>query len=128
MATKVMKVGVISKEDYQKRTIAIANGDYRPRKDEPKVWFDSVKSMAQVLGNENQKLLRMIIEHRPHSISELERISNRKKSNLSRTLKTLEKYGIVELSREQGKVVPRVMATDFKVEFGLHYSAPVPTT
>lgn len=128
MATKVMKVGVISKEDYQKRTIAIAKGDYRPRKDEPKVWFDSVKSMAQVLGNENQELLKMIIKHKPHSISELERISHRKKSNLSRTLKTLEKYGIVELSKEQGKVIPKVMATDFKVEFGLHYSAPVPTT
>jgi len=128
MITKVMKVGVISKDDYQKRTMAIAKGDYRPKKDEPKVWFDSVKSMAQVLGNDNQELLRLIIEHKPHSLSELERISNRKKSNLSRTLKTLEKYGIVQLSKERGKVVPKVMATDFKVEFGLHYSSPVPTS
>lgn len=125
MTTRVMKVGIISKEDYIKRTVAIVKGDYKPRKDEPKVWFDSVKSMAQVLGNENQELLKLIIEHKPHSLSELERISNRKKSNLSRTLKTLEKYGIVELSKKQGKVVPKVMATDFRVEFGLHYSFPV---
>ncbi len=127
MATRVMKVGIISKKDYIKRTVAIAKGDYKPRKDEPKVWFDSVKSMAQVLGNENQQLLKLIIDHKPHSLSELGRISNRKKSNLSRTLKTLEKYGIVELSKEEGKIVPRVLATDFKVEFGLHYSSPVPT-
>ena len=127
MVSKVMKVGVISKEDYQKRTIAIAKGEYKPRKNEPKVWFDSVKSMAQVLGNENQELLKLIIKHKPHSLTDLERISHRKKSNLSRTLRTLEKYGIVELSRHQGKVVPRVMATDFRVEFGLNYSAPVPT-
>jgi len=125
MTTRVMKVGIISKEDYIKRTVAIVKGDYKPRKDEPKVWFDSVKSMAQVLGSENQELLKLIIEHKPHSLSELERISNRKKSNLSRTLKTLEKYGIVELSKKQGKVVPKVMATDFRVEFGLHYSFPV---
>ncbi len=125
MATKVLKVGIISKQDYMARTIAIAKGEYKPRKGEPKVWFDSVKSMAQVLGNENQELLRTIINHKPGSIAELERLSNRKKSNLSRTLKTLEKYGIVELNKEHGKVIPYVKATDFKVEFGLHYSSPV---
>ena len=127
MATKVMKVGIISKQDYIKRTIAIAKGEYIPRKDEPKVWFDSIKSMAQVLGNENQELLKLIINHKPHSLSELERISKRKKSNLSRTLKTLEKYGIVELTKNQGKLVPKVVATDFRVEFGLHFSSPIPT-
>jgi predicted transcriptional regulator len=125
MATRVMKVGIISKANYIKRTVAIAKGDYKPRKDEPKIWFDSIKSMAQVLGNDNQELLRLIISHKPHSLSELERISKRKKSNLSRTLKTLEKYGIVELSKIQGKLVPKVIATDFRVEFGLHYSSPV---
>jgi len=125
MATKVMNIGIISKADYIKRTVAVAKGDYKPRKDEPKIWFDSIKSMAQVLGNENQELLRLIINHKPHSLSELERISKRKKSNLSRTLKTLEKFGIVELSKKHGKLVPKVMATDFRVEFGLHYSSPV---
>ena len=128
MTTKVMKVGIISKEDYIQRTIAIAKGKYMPRKGEPKVWFDSVKSMAQILGNDNQELLRLIISHKPDSIAELERLSNRKKSNLSRTLKTLEKYGIVELTKEHGKIVPHVIATDFKVEFGLHYSSPVGST
>jgi predicted transcriptional regulator len=69
------------------------------------------------------ELLKLIIEH--NSLSELERISNRKKSNLPRTLKILEQYGIVELPKEKGRVVPKVMATDFKVEFGLNYSFPV---
>lgn len=126
MATRVMKVGIISKSNYIKRTIAIAKGEYKPRKNEPKVWFESVKSMAQVLGSDNQDLLRLIDSYKPRSIAELERISHRKKSNLSRTLKTLEKYGIVELSKVHGKVVPKVKATDFRVEFGLHYSSPVP--
>lgn len=124
MATKVMKVGIISKKNYMERTLAIAKGDYKPRKGEPKVWFESIKSMSQVLSNENQELLRVIIRHKPHSITELERITSRKKSNLSRTLKTLERYGIVELKRMAGKIIPKVIATDFKVEFGLHYSSP----
>ncbi|CAN2040306.1 Transcriptional regulator [Candidatus Magnetomoraceae bacterium gMMP-15] len=125
MPTKVMNLGIISKEDYIKRTLAIAKGEYRPRKSEPKVWFESIKSMSQVLSSENQELLRTIINHKPRSITELEKITHRKKSNLSRTLKTLENYGIVELSRIKGKIMPKVKATDFRVEFGLHYSSPV---
>ena len=126
MATRVMKIGIISKKDYMKRTLAIAKGEYKPRKNEPKVWFESTKSMSQILSAENQELLRAIIENKPHSITELEEITNRKKSNLSRTLKTLEKYGIVELQKIKGKILPKVKATDFRVEFGLHYSSPAP--
>ncbi len=125
MINKVMKVGIISKEDYIKRTMAIAKGTYKPRKDEPKIWFESLNSMSQVLSSENQNLLKVIIEHKPMSLAELEKLSNRKKSNLSRTLKTLERYGIVELPKKEGRLVPKVIATDFKVQFGLHYSSPI---
>ncbi|MEQ8536130.1 MAG: helix-turn-helix domain-containing protein [Coleofasciculus sp. D1-CHI-01] len=119
MENKVMKIGIISREDYIKRTIAIAKGEYKPQKDEPKVWFESMKSLAQVLSNENQDLLRIIINHEPRSLSELEELTHRKKSNLSRTLKTLERYGIVELVKDKGKLIPKVKATDFQVEFSL---------
>jgi len=117
---KVMNVGIISQESYKKRTIAIAKGEYKPKKNEPKVWFESIKSLSQVLSNENQDLLKLIIKHKPKSLTELEEISHRKKSNLSRTLKTLERYGIVSLSKEKGKVMPIVKASDFRVEFGLN--------
>lgn len=125
MVTKVMRVGIISKDDYVNRTIAIAKGEYKPRKDEPKIWFESLKSMSQILSSDNQNLLKIIIEHKPKSLSELEILSHREKSNLSRTLKTLEKYGIVELPKKEGKLVPKVKVTDFRVEFGLHYSKSV---
>jgi predicted transcriptional regulator len=125
MIAKVMKVGIISKEDYVKRTMEIAKGKYKPREGEPKIWFESLKSMSQVLSSDNQNLLKVIIEHNPRSLAELEKLSNRKKSNLSRTLKTLERYGIVELPKKEGRLVPKVIATDFNVQFGLHYSSPV---
>lgn len=121
MTMRVLKVGIISREDYIARTKAIAKGEYRPKKDEPKVWFESVKSMAEVLSNENQQLLRLILERKPQSLTDLEALSGRNKSNLSRTLKTLERYGIVDLQKENQKLVPKVNATDFKVEFGIHY-------
>jgi predicted transcriptional regulator len=115
-----MNVGIMSLEDYKNRTLAIAKGDYKPKSNDPKIWFESVKSLSQVLSNENQELLKIIIQYKPQSLTELEKISHRKKSNLSRTLKKLESYGIVSLIKENGKVIPKVKATDFRVEFGLN--------
>ena len=122
MVVEVMKIGIISRENYVKRTIAIAKGQYKPCDEEPKIWFESLKSMSQVLSSENQDLLKLIIDYKPRSLTELEKISHRKKSNLSRTLKTLERIGIVELPKKEGRLVPKVLATDFMVEFGLSYS------
>jgi len=116
---KIVYVGIMTKEAYKQRTIAIAKGEYKPKKNEPKIWFESLKSMAQVLSNENRQLLKTILDKKPASLTELESMTGRKKSNLSRTLKTLERYGIVELHREKNKIVPEVKATDFRVEFGL---------
>ena len=120
MINNTMRIGIMSREEYKKRTISIARGEYQPAENEPKIWFESIKSLAQVLSSENQALLKMIIEHKPESLTQLEKISDRKKSNLSRTLKTLENYGVVELRKERGRVVPFVKATDFRVEFGLN--------
>jgi len=47
-----MKVGILSREEYKKRTIAIAKGVYVPKKDEPKIWFESVKLLYQTLNKE----------------------------------------------------------------------------
>jgi len=128
MSIKVMKVGIISKEQYIRRTIAIAKGTYTPKRTDPKIWFESLNSMSQVLSAENQALLKLIVDHKPRSLVELEELSARRKSNLSRTLKTLAKYGIVDLTKVKGKIVPKVKATDFKVEFGINLSVPVPKT
>ena len=116
---KTIKVGVMPIEQYKARTIAIAKGTYIPKEDEPKIWFSSLKSMAQILSNENQELLKVILKNKPQSLKELENLTGRAKSNLSRTLKTLERYGIVELHKKNNSVVPEVMATYFTVEFGL---------
>ena len=75
--------------------------------------------MAQVLSTENQALLKAIVEQKPNSLKELEEITGRRRSNLSRTLKTMSRYGIVELKKQKKTVKPTVKATDFKVEFGL---------
>jgi DNA-binding transcriptional ArsR family regulator len=47
----------------------------------------------------NRELLRGIAEKAPGSLGELARITGKAKSNLSRTLRTMEGYGLVRLER-----------------------------
>jgi predicted transcriptional regulator len=116
---KVIKIGIMSFEDYKQRTMDIVSGKYRPKKGEPKIWFESIQSLGQVLSSQNQELLRVILEHNPGSLKELSELTGRKVSNLSRTLHTMQNVGIVELKRNRRSVMPVVLATDFRVEFGI---------
>jgi predicted transcriptional regulator len=97
------------------RVLAIARGEYKPRKNEPKVWFPSMKSVAEVLSDNNRALLRMIAEIQPESLSELAVAAGRQPGNVSRTLKTMEHYGFVELKKENKSVRPIVKATEFVI-------------
>ena len=120
MKQKVLNIGIISYQDYKKRSLAIARGQYRPKSDEPKIWFESLQSMAQVLSNENQLLLKTILERKPESLKELEEATGRSSSNPSRTLKTMARYGIVKMEKVNRNLKPVVEATDFSVQFGLY--------
>ncbi len=63
MAGRTLKIGIISREEYKRRTIAIARGDYKPKRNEPKIWFESLRSMSRVFGGDNRDLLRIIKTH-----------------------------------------------------------------
>ena len=78
-------------------------------------WFVSMKSLAEVLSDENRALLHVITEMQPQSISALAEVTGRKPSNLSRTLKTMSHYGIVDLKRERNQVRPVAKATEFRI-------------
>jgi predicted transcriptional regulator len=106
---KTLRVGIASYEEVKARTLAIARGKYRPGPTEPKVWFPSAESFARVLSDRNRALLQVIADSAPKSLAELAELTKRKKSNLSRTLKTMERYGFVRLSRGmRGTLVPSV--------------------
>ena len=110
---RTLKVGIASYEQMKRRTLSVARGERRIRKDEPKIWFTSMESFAKVLSDRNRALLSLIAENQPDSLAELSELSGRAKSNLSRTLKTMERYGLVQLRTGRGgKLVPRVPYTD----------------
>jgi predicted transcriptional regulator len=115
-----LKIGIASREAYKKRTLAIAKGNYVPAKNEPKVWFDSLGTLSQVLSDQNRSLLRLILQEQPKSLQELAKASGRATSNLSRTLRTMERYGLVKLEPGPNRqIMPRVnySGVEFTVSF-----------
>ena len=106
---KTLRVGITSYEEMKARSLAIARGRYKPSAGEPKVWFPSAESFARILSNRNRALLRLIAESAPDSLTQLAALTGRKKSNLSRTVKTMERYGLLRLrTGARGTLIPRV--------------------
>jgi predicted transcriptional regulator len=118
---KTIKIGIMSQKEIRDRTLAIAQGKYKPKPDEPKIWFTSIRSLAAVLSDENQALLQVITDKKPGSISELAELTGRQLSNLSRTLKTLSRYGFVKLEKQNKTICPIAKTTRFNVIFGVHW-------
>ncbi len=112
---KAIVIGIMPQEKVRERMLAIARGEYKPKPGEPKVWFTSMKSLAEVLSDDNRALLRVIKETNPESISALAEVTGRKPGNLPRTLKTMANYGIVEMRREKRHVRPIAKATEFRI-------------
>lgn len=79
------------------------------------IWFDSLKSLANVLSKENQQLLKVIAEQQPQSVTELAMLTGRAVSNVSRTLKTLGKYKLVEMQSTKNMLRPTVTHQEFLV-------------
>ena len=114
---RTITIGIMSQQRMRARTLAIAQGKYRPKPGEPKIWFPSMRSVAEVLSDENRALLHVIRESQPDSLGELAQLTGRQLSNLSRTLKTMSNYGLVELKRSsKGREVrPIVKAREFMI-------------
>ena len=114
---KIIKVGIMSREHFQKRLIDISSGQYLPKKNEPKIWFSSIKSLGEVLSENNLRLLKIIDEKKPSSIKELAGITHRQPSNLSRTLKLMERYGIIEFKKSGKYARPIAKALGFNIQY-----------
>ena len=118
-----LKVGIASYDEMKARTMRIARGEHRVAASDPKIWFTSTESFAKVLSAGNRELLGIIAEKAPGSLDELAQITGRAKSNLSRTLRTMEGYGLVRLERgERGRITPKVMHDRVELDLPLTWS------
>src|SRR5262245_29121665 len=126
---KILRIGIASRAQMKARTVAIARGKLRPEPNDPKVWFTSLESLAQVLSTKNKLLLEIIRRARPASLKELAELSGRKEGNLSRTLHTMARYRLVTLERsERGTIIPSVPYDRVRCDFELnaaHAAIPI---
>lgn len=112
----VLRIGIMPQEKIRDMTISIAKGEYKPKRNAPKVWFPSMKAVSEVLSDHNRELLRVIADRHPESIKELADMTGRQPSNVSRTLQTMKRYGLVEFRSVQRKHQPVARATEFLIE------------
>ena len=123
---KTLKIGIAGYDRMKARTMAIARGEHQPTRGEPMVWFTSIESFAKVLSGRNRELLALIAREKPGSLTELAELAGRNKSNLSRTLKTMSRYALVELNEGQrGTLVPRVPYDRVSLDVPLTSRSPV---
>ena len=114
-----LKVGIADYEEMKARTMRIAKGEEKPAPGDPKVWFPSMESFAQILSMGNRELLRVIDEQSPGSLEELAEITGRAKSNLSRTLKKMVSYGLVHMEKDGRRHAPRVIHDRIELDLPL---------
>ncbi|MDN5937457.1 MAG: hypothetical protein L0H83_02215 [Salinisphaera sp.] len=112
---KAIKIGIMPQDQIRARALAIARGEIKPRPGDPRIWFTSMKSLAEILSDDNRALLKVIRDSKPESVSSLAAATGRQPGNLSRTLKTMSHYGFVEMRREKNRVRPIAKATEFQI-------------
>jgi predicted transcriptional regulator len=113
---KTLHIGVAPPGYVKRRMMEIARGG-KLQPGEPKLWVSSLESLAKVLADKNMLLLQLIRNSHPQSLTELARLSGRAVSNLSRTLHSLERLGLVEFQdMSRGRRVPTAAYTKVKLE------------
>jgi predicted transcriptional regulator len=60
-------------------------------------------------------LLALIRTAQPSSISELAGLTGRKQGNLSRTLKTMSRYGLVKMEKKERAMRPVAQAESYQI-------------
>ena len=112
---ETVKIGVMSEDKLRQYMLDIAAGRIVPKRGAPKTWFHSIKSLAEVLSDNNRALLKIIADEEPKTIKELAQLSGRQPSNLGRTLKTFERYGFIKMEKTARTKKPIAKAVDFDI-------------
>ena len=124
MKLKDVEIIVMSDEEYGKHLNElfenVRSGEIH--KPEPhKIVARTAEDIGKILTRERLRLLQIIRENRPESISELARMLKRKQSNVHNDLTFLEGVGLLEL-KEGKNHVKKVPVVDYDA---LHITVPL---
>jgi len=110
---KTVRIGVASDQEIRRRVLDIASGRIKADAQDPKIWVRSVDEFRKLLSEKNINMLAAIRLHQPASVSELARQMQEDQGNLTKRLKMLASFGLVELkegerSRGRTALIPIV--------------------
>ncbi len=122
---RILRIGVRSYEEAKAQARAVVRGEASRSPDEPTAWVTSTASLAQLLSEENRRLLEIIDREQPASIGALAELAKRAQPNVSRTLAMMESYGLVEfLEGPNRQKAPRVAYDELDIVYELRKTVP----
>ncbi|HEY7337419.1 MAG TPA: DUF6516 family protein [Bryobacteraceae bacterium] len=95
---------------------AAARGERRASSAVGRPSFNSVEAVVRLLTPENRRLLALIRDRRPQSVTELVSMTGRAQSNLTRTLAKLRAAGFVTMKSTGRRKMPSVSVKKIVVE------------
>lgn len=95
---------------------AVARGERPAPTDASKPTFNSVEALVRLLTPENRQLLALIRDRKPHSVTELVRLTGRAQPNLTRTLAKLQAAGFISMKAIGRRKAPSTAVKKIVVE------------
>jgi predicted transcriptional regulator len=96
--------------------LAVARGERPAPADAAGPSFESVDVLVRLLSPENRKLLALIRDRKPGSVSELAELTGRAQPNLTRTLAKLEAAGFIRMKSVGRRKAPNTAIKKIVVE------------
>jgi len=99
------------------RTLGYRSWQGHTCRNSAEVRFTSIDSFATLLSEHGRCLLGVIARSHSRSLTEFAKMTARRPSLLSRKLKTMSQYGLMELRRgERGPLRPRMLYDEMRLE------------
>lgn len=95
---------------------AVARGQRPAPADAAEPTFNSVEALVRLLTPENRRLLALIRDRKPRSVTELARMTKRAQPNLTRTLAKLEAAGFISTKPVGRRKAPSTVVKKIVVE------------
>ncbi|EHD2253189.1 transcriptional regulator [Vibrio vulnificus] len=112
------RIGIADEELVRKYMLDVAAGKLNNVEDIPQFWFASLTDLAQVLTNDNIKLLYMISRERVNSVGKLAEITDRSVEELEVSIEKLTPKGFVRIDRCGNEERITAIYTSFEILVG----------
>ncbi|EIU6866037.1 transcriptional regulator [Vibrio parahaemolyticus] len=124
----IARIGIADEELVRKYILDVSAGKLNYVEDIPHFWFSSLTELAQVLTNENIKLLYMISRDRANSVGKLSDITGRSVEELSISIDDFASKGFVRIDKCGNEERLTATYTSFEILMGKELEANIKVT